>query len=73
MAYFLVFEVFISAKCVYRMYLTYFLLNLSNKRILSFFIFWDFLAILQISWNSVIFWPKKINPILKNLNVDMDF
>ena len=42
MAYFLVFEVFISAKCVYRMYLTYFLLNLSNKRNLPFFIFWDF-------------------------------
>ena len=39
MAYFLVFEVFISAECVYRMYLTYFLSNLSNKRILSFFIF----------------------------------
>ena len=59
MAYFLVFEVFISAECVYRMYLTYLLLNLSNKRILSFFIFWDFLAILQISWNYVIFQPKK--------------
>ena len=69
----MVFEVFISAKCVYRMYLTYFLLNLSNKRILSFFIFWDFLAILQISWNFIIFQPKKMSPISKNLTVDMDF
>ena len=73
MTYFLVFEVFISAECVYRMYLTYLLLNLSNKRILSFFIFWDFLAIFQISWNFVILQPKKMSPISKNLTVDMDF
>ena len=69
----MVFEVFISAKCVYRMYLTYFLFNLSNKRILSFLNFWDFLPILQISWNFGIFWPKKINPIFKNPTVDSAF
>ena len=43
------------------------------KQFFIFFIFENFLAILQISWNFGILWPKKINPIFKNPTVDMDF
>ena len=67
------FEVFISAKCIYRIYLAYLYFILSKKRILPFSFFWDFLAILQISQNSGLFQPKKMYPNSENSTVDMDF
>ena len=67
------FEVFISAKCIYRIYLAYLYFILSKKRILPFSFFGDFLAILQISQNSGIFQPRKMFPKFENSTVDMDF
>ena len=58
-------KVFISLKCVYKIYLAYLLFILSKKMLFSFFR--DFLAILQISQNSGIFQFKKLYSILKSL------
>ena len=67
------FEVFISAKCIYRIYLAYLYFILSKKKIFAIYNFCFFLAILQISQNSGIFQPRKMFPKFENSTVDMDF
>ena len=64
---FLVFEVFISAKCVHRMYLAYFLFSLSNKRILSFFIFQDFCLLFYTSWPKLLTYRKNLTTIVTRI------